>query len=106
MTYRVKAVEVGTNGKVVTEARMALEEPDPVPEGVGPARMIEAAFSVSAYVRAMSYDTKKLEKETQRKVEWLTCAENETGNIEESITLTFAVNDISTGVLSTGQSIK
>jgi hypothetical protein len=46
-----------------------LEELDPVPEGVGPARMIEAAFSASAYVGAISYDTKKLGKGTQHKVE-------------------------------------
>ena len=39
-----------------------LEEPEPVPEGLGPARIIEAAFSASAYVGAISYDTKKLRK--------------------------------------------
>lgn len=41
-----------------TAVPVLLEDPDPVPEGMSPARMIEAAFSASAYVGAMSYDTK------------------------------------------------
>ena len=44
------------------EVLVPLEGPDPVPEGVGPARMMEAAFSASAYVGAMSYGIKNKEK--------------------------------------------
>lgn len=38
-----------------------LEEPELVPEGLSPARMIEAAFSANAYVGAMRYNTKNQE---------------------------------------------
>ena len=43
-----------------------LEELGPVAEGVAPERMIEAAFSASAYVGAISYDTKNQQRKGRR----------------------------------------
>jgi hypothetical protein len=73
------------------------EEPELVPEELGPAKMIEAAFSANAYVGSMSYNTKNQEWDAAQ------CRMTHMCSIEESTTLTIAVNDISRCVLSTGR---